>query len=322
MKHLKHIITLCARIPKRVYGLVFLTAVIIFFALFLKSIDWERLANLHFNIGYLLASTVIAIIFRYWGVLVWRYILIDLGATGLPAFSVLAYTYAKAWMGRYIPGTVTWIAGKVYIASAHGISKSRLAISSILEGSMQAIAILIVSMLLLGFDSRLHVIPTSYKVTMVCSAFVLLLLLTPRIFNRLIGIAFYLIKKKDPGEELLINEKAVIRAFVLYAIGGFIIGVAEFFIARTVEPSISWHNLLFVIGAFNLAGAIGILAIGVPSGIGVRDAIVLVLLSTILPKETALAITVVSRLWSAVADVLFYGLAALIKQLIKPSRSA
>jgi len=317
MRYLEQIMRLAGRIPRRVIGAVFFLCVITFFVLYLRTIDWHQLQHLHIAWAYLIGATILASTYRYWGVMIWRFILKDLGATHLPGFVIMSDVYAKSWMGRYIPGTVTWIAGKVYMASSHGISKSRLAVSSLLEGGMQIIAVMVVSMLLLGLDPRLNVIPREYKLLMLLCAACLLLILTPAIFNRILRLAFMVVKKQKPHDELLINEKAVLRAFILYAIGSFIIGLAEFFIARTIDPAIPWHDYWFVVGAFNLSGAIGMLAIGVPSGIGVRDGVILLLLSAILPKELALIITVTSRLWSAIADVVFFGMATFVYRLYR-----
>jgi len=303
------------KVPKQLISLLFILCVVAFFALYLRSVDWHRLSHLHFGWGYLIAATIFATAFRYWGVVIWRYILSDLGATGLPRFVVMAYVYAKAWMGRYIPGTVTWIAGKVYMASSHGISKSRLAVSSLLEGGMQIIAVMVVSMLLLGFDPRLNVIPPIYKGLMILCALCLLVILTPAIFNRIVGVAFKVLRGKAVHAEMLINGKSVIRSFFLYAAGSFILGLAEFFITRTIDPSIPWHDFWFIVGAFNIAGALGMLAIGVPSGLGVRDGAILLLLSAIMPKEIALAVTVTSRLWIAFADIVFFAVATTIHRL-------
>lgn len=322
MRFLEYCIALLRKIPPRVIGAAFFVCVVFFFALYLHSIDWGRLAQLHIGWEYLIAATVFAVAFRYWGVIIWRYILADLGATGLPGFTTLANVYAKSWMGRYIPGTVTWIAGKVYMASAHGISKSRLAVSSLLEGGMQIIAILVVAMILLGLDPRLDVLPAVYKLLMFACAGVLLLILTPAIFNRIMRLAFFIVKRRQPHDELLINSKAVLRAFVLYAIGGFILGIAEFFVTRTVDPGIAWHDFWFVVGAFNLAGALGMLAIGVPSGIGVRDGAILVLLSVIMPKEIALVVTVSSRLWSSLSDVIFFAVASTAHRIFRDKPAA
>lgn len=315
MRYIERVIGLLRRVPRRVLGLAFFAAVVVFFVLYLRSVDWQRLAHLHIGWEYLAAATVFAVAFRYWGIMIWRFILRDLGAERLPNFIILSNVYARAWMGRYIPGGVTWIAGKVYMASSHGISKSRLAVSSLLEGGMQIIAVMVVSLLLLGFDARLNIIPVQYKLLMIVFAALLLVMLTPAIFNRLMRLAYFVVKKKAPHQELLINGKAVLRSFVLYAAGSFILGLAEFFVTRTIDPGLSWHDFWFVVGAFNLAGALGMIAIGVPSGIGVRDGAVLLLLSAIMPKELALAVTVSSRLWSAFSDVVFFGVATFIHRL-------
>ncbi|HVW99146.1 MAG TPA: lysylphosphatidylglycerol synthase domain-containing protein [Candidatus Babeliaceae bacterium] len=294
------------KIPSRAVSLVLFALIVLFFVLYLRSVDFSKLAHLSISWSYLLLASLISLVFRYWGAFIWRTILSALGATGLPNFTVLTHIYARAWMGRYIPGTVTWIAGKIYLANKVGISKSRLAVSSLLEGGMQIIALMAVSMLLLGFDPRLDVIPVGVKVLMVVLGVVLLLFLSPPIFNRLLHVAHMLIKKEAPGEELRINGKAVIRSFLLYAVGAFIAGLSYFFLSRALAQHTSWKDFLFIVGVFNLAGALGMVAVFAPSGLGVRDGIQLVLLSLIFPKEIALAITVFSRLWSAVIDVLFY----------------
>ncbi len=65
-------------------------------------------------------------------------------------------------------------------------------------------------------------------------------------------------------------------------------------------------------GAASLAGAASMLAIFAPSGIGVREGIQLVLFSLIMPKELALAVTIITRLWSVGMDFVFFGLSRLI----------
>ena len=53
-----------------------------------------------------------------------------------------------------------------------------------------------------------------------------------------------------------------------------------------------------------LAGAIGILSLFAPSGLGVREAIQLLLLPRVIPAEIALVVTVAARIWSIAVDAL------------------
>ncbi len=293
-------------LSKKLIHWSFLILVIVFFALYIKSIDFSKLSRLALDIPSLLFATFIAILFRYWGVFIWRIILCQLGNTSLPHFSILSIVYSKAWMGRYLPGTVTWIAAKIYLSNTLGISKSSLTVSSLLEGMMQIIALLVVSMSLLGLDTRLNVISDKIKFALISLAILFIVLLIPRIFNALIRRAYLIIKQKEPGSDLKINGAASFKSFILYSIGAFLSGSSFFLLVNAVYPSISSSLYLYLVGAYNISGAIGMATPLIPSGIGVRDSILLVLLSIVLPVEIAVVLTVLSRLWSAVVDVLFY----------------
>lgn len=290
----------------RYFGPIFVILILVFLAFYLRDIDYNAFAGIAFNMPLLLAATIISLGFRYWGVLIWRVILADLGAKNLPKFRVLADVYAKAWMGRYIPGTVTWIAGKIYMASKLGISKSRLTVSSLLEAGVQILATLSLSLVILGLDPRLDVIAPEAKLAIVLLALVSLIALLPPIMNRVLSIGFRLIRRRAAYSELQTNSRATVQSFALYVIGALIAGSSYYLLTAALYPEIGLESYWYIVGAFTLAGALGMATPFVPSGLGVRDGIQLILLSLIMPKEIALAVTVFSRLWSVAVDVLFY----------------
>lgn len=291
---------------KRFVTPLFIILVVLFFVLYLKDIDYKAFSGLRFSWWPLIAGTVISLGFRYWGVFIWRTILSDLGARNLPPFTVLSDVYAKAWMGRYIPGTVTWIAGKIYMASKLGISKSRLTVSSILEAGVQIVATLSLSLFILALDPRLDVISSQVKLFLIGLAVVSLIALLPPVLNRALATVFRLVRKKAAYDELRTNGRATFRSFILYVIGALIAGSSYYLLTVALYPQVGIDSYWFIVGAFTLAGALGMATPFVPSGLGVRDGVQLVLLSLIMPKEIALAVTVFSRLWSAVIDVIFY----------------
>ena len=67
-----------------------------------------------------------------------------------------------------------------------------------------------------------------------------------------------------------------------------------------------------VVGAFTTAWIAGFVVPGAPAGLGVRDAVMLGLLGSVLDPAPALAITVLVRLVSLLADVVFYGAAVVL----------
>jgi uncharacterized membrane protein YbhN (UPF0104 family) len=215
-------------------------------------------------------------------------------------------------MGRYIPGTAPWILGKIYFASQHGISKQKLAVSSLLEAGIQIVTMLVFSLVLLVFDTRLDVLGSSFKLLMIGVAVVGIVVLIPSVFNRLITLAFRLLRRKEIASESVASKQTIINGSVLYLIGAVINGLSLFFIAKGIDPSLSYSNIWFAMGAASLAGAASMLAIFAPSGIGVREGIQLVLFSLIMPKELAVAVTIATRLWSVGIDFVFFGLSRLL----------
>lgn len=298
---------------KKIVPIIFYAALVVFLYFYLKSIDFERLKDLQVDWLFVALSTIFGLAFRYWGAYIWLVLLKGLGAKNLTNKTQLLYVYAKSWLGRYIPGTAPWILGKIYFASKQGISKNKLAVSSLLEGGLQVNVVLILSLLILSFDSRLNIIDIRFKFLMIAIAVVGIISLTPRVFNKIVSITYKLLKKKTLDEEHLANGKTIMTGAGLYAVGAVISGVSFFYMAKAVFPDLLYSDALFVIGTASLAGAVSMLAVFTPSGLGVREGIQLALLSLIMPTELALVVTVFTRLWSIVTDLLFFGLAILTK---------
>lgn len=295
------------RIANRLLPAIFYVLLIVFLLLYLRSIDFDKLRSASFSWPHVLVASLLGLSSRYWGAYIWLVILRGLGATKLKRnLHNLVYVYAKAWLGRYIPGTAPWILGKIYFASKHGIPKNKLAVSSLLEASLQVVVTIAVSLILLSFSAQLGVIDDSTKLYMVLALFGCIIFLVPSVFNYLISLAYRLLRKKHLDAEHLVSGKIVAKGGLLYIVGSTLTGLSLFFISKAIYPALGYDTLLFVIAATNLAGAVGMLAIFVPSGIGVRETVLIVLLSMIMPKEFALLISVASRLWSVAVDLLFY----------------
>lgn len=302
---------------KWIIGPIFIVLIILFFVLYLKDIDYATFSKVELSWQPLILATIISLGFRYWGVFIWRIVLRALGSTKLPDFTTLSSVYARAWMARYIPGTVAWVGGKIYMANKYGISKSRLAVSSLVEAGAQIIATMAIALIILGLDPRLDVISWQLKVAMILIGIGITLALYPPLFNALVRYGYKLVRRKEAYDELSVNGKAVYQSFALYIAGAFLSGSSYYFLATAISPDVTPDMYWFVVGTLSLSGALGMATPLVPSGLGVRDGVQLVLLSVIMPKEIALVITIASRLWSAVVDVLFYLSAETVARLKK-----
>ena len=294
--------SLMQKIPRRVITLVALGLIVTFMVFYLRGSDFSRLRSLRLDVTLLVAAAVFAQLFRYWMVLIWKVILHLLGARKLPLFRILASIYAKSWMARYIPGTVAWIAGKIYLASTYGVSKSRLAASSFLEGGIQVVATATVSLLLFGLSGHASQVSAEVRLISIVVSLICMALLYPPVFNRILHAMFMVVKKRPPSDELKINGPSVAISFAMFAMGTFLSGSGNYFMVAAISEHVGPSMYLYIVAVFGISSAIGIATPFLPSGIGIKDGVQVVLLSIVLPKEVALAIAVFARLWQIVMD--------------------
>lgn len=277
------------------------------------SLDWSELSGVSVTWRWLALGTVLALLFRYLGVVIWLVVLVSIGETALPKFRIMADIYAKAWLARYIPGTVPWVAGKIYLAAEQGISKGRLAVSAIVEAAAQVVSIGAVSLVLLATDHRIAEVSPVLRWLVVISAVALLAAMMPAIFNRLLSLAMRVLKRHM---QVTVTWSVVLRSLALYGLGAIISGTSYAFVAYSLDASLSFQDLVFLVGAFGLAGVVGILTPLAPSGLGTRDGTQLLLLLIVLPAPMAALVVLVSRVWSAAVDVLFWLIAAAMRNVL------
>lgn len=298
---------------------IFYAVLAVFLVIYLQSIDYSKFADITVDWFYVAIASVLGIVVRYWGGYVWYVILNQLSKARIKQFTELMYVYAQAWMARYIPGTAAWIVSRVYFASKYGISKNKLAVSSLLESGLQVTVVMASALVMLMIDDRFILVGSDQKVLMFIALIACIIALIPRVFNFIVSKVYKVIKRKSFDTEHYIDGRTVLNGSWLYLIWSLIGGLSLFFISKAVYPELGYDTLLFVMGVSNLAGALSMLAIFAPSGLGVREGIQIALLSIIMPTEYALVIAIVMRLWSILLDFIFFGMAWLHKRLKKLS---
>jgi hypothetical protein len=292
--------------------IVLYAAILTAFAWFAITVDWNSLRHSSFAWGYLLSATASLLAFRYFGVFVWQVLLKRLKADSLPSFMILADIYSKAWLARYIPGTIPWIAGKILLTSKHGVSPGRLAVSSLVEAAAQIIAVGLVSLTLLAIDGRISEQSNVINTLVAIALLGLGIALTPPVFNRLLRVAFRFVSANPPPS---VGWDILLASVGLYALGSVLSGIAYTLFAFSLIPEFAIADAIYLVGAFGLAGVVGMLTPFVPSGLGTRDGAQMLLLLVVLPPPLAALLVLATRAWSAATDVLFWIVATASRRL-------
>ncbi|WP_341856566.1 lysylphosphatidylglycerol synthase domain-containing protein [Brachybacterium sp. GPGPB12] len=92
-------------------------------------------------------------------------------------------------------------------------------------------------------------------------------------------------------------------------------GIGFVLIAATVSDITPAYWSPFA-AAYALAGAVGILAILVPSGLGVREAVIVLVLSQYIPAPEAIVISLLSRLLATIGDAVVAAIYLIVRRTI------
>jgi uncharacterized membrane protein YbhN (UPF0104 family) len=240
----------------------------------------------------LLAASLIGVVAALLcAMMTWRTLLADLGSP-LP-LRPAAKVFFVGQLGKYIPGAVWPVLAQMEMGRDLGVPRPRSAAAFFLMMPIQLASGLLVTLVTLGWDRfgwLLLLVP------------VLLVLLEPKVINGLIGFGLRKLKR-EPLERRL-TRRGMLTALGWALAGWISYGVHLYFI-------VPQGGLLFAIGAFALSWSLGIMSFVVPAGAGVREVVMVGVLSPVMPSGPAIAVALSSRIVIVIGDLICAGMAGI-----------
>jgi glycosyltransferase 2 family protein len=280
-----------------------LAVVAVFFAVTLAA-RWREVISLKwqprpgvFALACVLLAVSYALVACVWGFALRR-------AAGTPVRAG-----ARIWflsnLARYVPGNVWSFVGAVELARREGVARpvtlAVMAYTQVLSVGVALLAglpVLLAEWARLGRPALLGAVAVAV-VAGVAAAFRRQLLALAR--RRLPG----------PGGADLVPAPGTIALLVIgYAAYWAVTGLA--FAALVASAyRLSPGDVPLVVAAYAAAYAVGFLSLLTPAGLGVREGVLVVALSPVLPAGPALVVALVSRVWMMVAELAGAGVAQL-----------
>jgi glycosyltransferase 2 family protein len=230
----------------------------------------------------------------------WCYILRINGAylslrQGLPIFFV-------SHLGRYLPGQVWALVGKVVLSSQAGVRAQVGAQCVALEAILGILTASLLALTVLPFY-QVGNVPLGPLVGIGLVA--VPLALHPRVFGALSRWALRVVRRTAPA--VVYSYRQILTAAGIHLVAWQIFGVAFHLLLKAIDPA-STMPLHAAAGTFAAAWVVGYLSILTPAGIGVREGVLIVLLGVWMPAETATLAAVGSRILATTAELLGAGL--------------
>jgi glycosyltransferase 2 family protein len=247
------------------------------------------------NIGLLVvaAFSSLAAVVAYGSV--WPVILRHIGAR-VPHDAVRLFFQSQ--LGKYVPGSVWQYAGRVGLAKARGVPARLTMISVGVEVAASAIAAALVGVLVLPLAIAL---PLLLVLAVVAAAVWLSRARPPRRLVRGVSRAVRRVVPLAPAD-LAVALRATPGVTIVYVPVWAAYGVALWLTARSFTP-IPATDVLYCSGTFALGWLAGMAAVFAPSGIGVREAVLVALLGPRIGHTDALVVAAMSRILLTAADL-------------------
>ncbi len=291
------------KIINNVFFLAVLVVVGYFFSTSLGN-NWEKVKDiqLQFNVLSIIALVLLAGTILLSGYL-WGLILQTLSGKKLPAVEAMR-VQALSWLLKYIPGQVGSLISKIVWGKKNGYSKKLILVTYIYENTFLLLASLVPAAIILLSNSGLSKVFLDNKLALVLpmvAVLPLLLIANKKSFSFMFNFLFAAFTKQHIASDQFLSTGSTLKLQLAFLLPRVLNAVAFVCIAATFLP-ISASSYLPLGAAYVLAGAVGIMAIFVPSGIGVRELVIVLFASAYLPIEQAVILSLVARLYSTLAD--------------------
>ena len=256
------------------------------------------------NEGLLLLALLAAGLYLIGQAIIWQQIVSDLV---MPmAWRTGLRTWMISNMGRYLPGSVWHLVGRVVMGQGAGVSRASGALGVLLEQSLQLLsALLIVGLSLPFWPEDSFVRSWSWLAWLVPLGFVVI---HPRLFFPLLNMLLSRLGRDRIAATL--SYHTMWRYTVYYLLDHLANGLSLACAILALEAPVS--VVPAVIGGALFAWTVGYLTILAPGGLGVREVIVTEALGPVVGREVA---AVGAFLWRA-ANIVTEALGALIFDLL------
>ncbi len=278
------------------YAIILLIFFFIFRYLYLNFslVDFKAL---HFHAGLLLLSVLLYFVHQLFNAVIWHVITVQNHCSISLFEAIKLRIYAD--FGRYIPGKVFAYGILLFAYEKHKVPMKKIAACSIQEFMTQMLAALVLSLFSI-FASEIKVLEP-YKYIFLLMALGSFIFLYPPILQFIMNIFFRLFKR----EKIVISTSfgKVILAMILFLLSWLVFGWSFYFFINSFYP-LPVENYFFITGAFAIAAIIGAVAVFAPAGLGVREGVVIFTLSIIFSTAVSSLISILSRLWMTLSEIL------------------
>ena len=292
---------------RRIAAVIFVVAALAFLGLLVRS-QWSELRKYEWHIEPAWALLALLGLEAAWlfELDTWRSILAGLG--GRLPFGRAAEIWYLSNIIRYIPGNVWQFLGMAEMAAEDGVSRVSTFTSIALHQAISTAAGLSLAAVYFAttgqaewaarFRPVLWLVPLG------------LFLLQPRLLEAIMNRVLASVKR--PPIRVTLTWGQVWVLLFRYVIVWLVMGLSFAALVRSLA-NVSWPDVPWLVATWVTAYTAGYVSMLTPSGLGVREGVMALLLGQLLPVSVAVVISIVARLWMVAGELVGAGAVLLIR---------
>ena len=218
-----------------------------------------------------------------------------------------------AHLTKYLPGGIWVVPGRAVVFQKMGVNVMTTTLGYLLEHFVLLFAGVLVFLPYLFYTTATQIDPLVWVGTALALLAVFLFLGT-KPANRLLSLG--LKKLGYRLDNLSISLRVILPILLIDLLHWLIVGSGFFMLASSLYP-IPRQAWLAMAGVFSISWVIGFIAFLTPSGLGVREGVMALLLAPFMPAPFPAIIALAARLWWTLGDLITFGMAVLLRSMRK-----
>lgn len=266
-------------------------------------LSWEQASSVQWTIDWVpLALAFVAYSISLGAAtLTWHLIYSSLAPSG--NFRTNARIYILSNAARRLPGGIWGIGSRLYLYRLEGVPEVVTSLAIALETAVVGLSVLVIMLIMVPFTSLPEAIRSNW-IALAAACALLATCLHPRVLSRGLTFVFSKLAKRQTTWLGEISTANVLCWLASYTVAWMIGGAMAFFVMKSVY-AVPLTLMPAMLAAYVVTGAVSMIVYIAPSGFGVTELTLALLLTQWVPVPVAIATPLAIRIFATASEMIW-----------------
>jgi glycosyltransferase 2 family protein len=296
---------------KQIGGWILVAAIFAFLGKMVLE-NWAKVRETSFTLDPLCFAAACSVFVLGYAIQVWAWYLITLKLGMAIPIGATLEGWFYSLLGKYLPGKIWFVLGRFYFYESRGKPRETITMAIYFETLTLTIAAGLLFLAAMLFFEEVRPFYSGkqmgWLLFLFAGAFVFLY---PPLLQKMLN--WVLIRLKREPVRLTITYKDLLWILAICVVA-WMVGGFSFYLFINSIYAVSSKYILYLTGALAIACFLGLIVLLAPSGLGVREGVLVYFLSSVVPPPVAVILSVLSRVWMTFIEIGMIGVVYLLSR--------